>query len=906
MSSKKRDEDTPTPSPKPGNGNGGASTRPGADVVEFYTHDVAHALHQARARPDGLSDAEAEARLRAEGPNEIAPEEEESLLRQYLDKYTDATILMLLASAGISLVMRQFEDAMSIVLAVVIVSTVGFIQEYKSEKAVEALKQFIALRCVVVREGHAKEIAANELVVGDVVRLFQGGSVPADVRLIETVNLTINESLLTGEPEPVGKHTNPIAEDKGFNLADRKNMACMGTSVATGTGLGVVTATGDNTELGKISAMLVREEKKTPLQHSMDQFGKTLSIVSIVAIVLISVVGLLQGKPAIQMFNMAVSLAVAAIPEGLPIAVTVTLALGVTRMSRRNAIVRKLPAVETLGATNVICVDKTGTLTQNQMTVARLFTTRSLEVHHQKESLVDGSVEFRAGNELVTPQKDKHLQELLRACSLCNNASITADALVGQPTEGGLLSVAHKAGLPDYRKQCRRVNEIPFDSISKWMGVQCVVEGGRELFFVKGGTEVVLQKCAGAYAGPLDPAATIATADAMAAESLRVMAVAYGESTDKLTFLGLVGLYDPPRRGVAESIRLVRGSGVHVVMITGDARTTALAVARQLGLADGRDLSAAEVDSMSEAELSEVALQTTVFYRMTPGHKMKIVAAYKAAGKVVAMTGDGVNDAPALSKSDIGIAMGRGGSDVCKEAAEIILVDNNFSTIAAAIEEGKVIFTNIKNFLHFQLTTSVAAMGLTAVCSLADLPLPLNPTQILWINIIMDGPPAQSLTFESFRDAARAPPRRTKDPIVDRRTVAKIVLSAAIMVAGTMFVFLKDMPNESLEGLHKMNDTPKHASTMAFTTFVLFQLFNSLNCRSLYKSVFKVGLFSNTYLLLSVLGSLLTQMLVVYLPFLGMIFRTTPLTAQQLGWCFAVSSLVWLADEVWKALMFFN
>jgi Ca2+-transporting ATPase len=343
-------------------------------------------------------------------------------------------------------------------------------------------------------------------------------------------------------------------------------------------------------------------------------------------------------------------------------------------------------------------------------------------------------------------------------------------------------------------------------------------------------------------------------------------------------------------------------------MITGDARPTALAIARELGLQEGGALSASDIDGLSDDQLIEVVPQTNVFFRMTPAHKVKIVNAYKAGGRVVAMTGDGVNDAPALSRSDIGIAMGKGGSDVCTQAADVVLVDNNFSTIVEAIKEGKVIFNNIKNFLHFQLTTSIAAMLLTACCSLADLPLPLNPTQILLINIIMDGPPAQSLTFESNGAAEKAPPRDRKAPIVDRRTIAKIVISALIMVAGTMWIFLKDIPggSQGLAGLHEMNETPKHASTMAFTTFVLFQMFNALNCRSLSKSVFTVGLFSNHYLLLSMLGSLLAQLAVIYIPFLSIIFHTVPLSLVQIGWCFAVASTVWLVDECWKLLLGFK
>ncbi|KAH3757419.1 calcium-transporting P-type ATPase, PMR1-type [Pelomyxa schiedti] len=875
------------------------ATAPSQLVIDCYSNDEEHVMDALHTSLAGLSASEVAIRQEQDGKNELEEEEDESLVMQFLDKFQDPMVVLLLCSACISLLMRQWDDAISIVVAVIIVSTVGFVQEYKSEKAVQALKEFVAPKCIVVREGNHIEIEAAELVVGDIVILAPGCRVPADLRLVESVELQVNESLLTGESEPVQKYVTPIAATK-CAISDRLNMVCMGATVSSGTGKGVVVCIGKNTELGKIFQFLQKkEEKKTPLQISMDNFGKQLSIVSSVVIVLISVIGFLQGKPPLQMFNMAVSLVVAAIPEGLPIAVTVTLALGVTRMSHRKAIVRKLPAVEALGATNVICVDKTGTLTQNKMTVTDIYCDQLLQVEMTEPvSFVHGTAKFvnnKGGVE--TLKSGSHLYELIKASVCCNNARFNGDSLVGLPTEGALLSLASKAGLPDFRSEIARQSEVPFSSLTKWMGVTC---GDR--FIIKGAPEVVVTKCTRSFDGsPLDMHEIQQVVINMSSKALRVLAFACSSgSQEDMTFLGLVGVIDPPRPGVKEAIASVKHTGIHVVMITGDSKDTAIAVASQLGLTASSDtaLSASDIDQMSPEQLKERVSNTSVFYRMTPAQKVKIVNAYKSLNMVTCMTGDGVNDAPAVSRSDIGIAMGAGGSDVCKEAAEIILVDNNFSTIVAAIEEGKVIFNNIKNFLHFQLTTSVAAMGLIAFCSLADLPLPLNPMQILWINIIMDGPPAQSLTFEANREATTQRPRDLKASPVDLKMIGKICLSAFLMVVGTMWIFLQTIPQG--KALSEMNEAPKEATTIGFTTFVLFQLFNAFNCRSFSKSVLTLGLFSNIYLTLSVLGALATQMVVIYLPFLQLVFRTSSVTMSQLGLCVAVASSVLIVDELWK------
>jgi magnesium-transporting ATPase (P-type) len=1170
------------------------------------------------------------------------------------------------------------------VQAVVIVITVACVQEYKSDQSLQALTKLAPPHCHALRDGRVLDIEAAELVPGDIVLFAGGDRVPADVRVTEAVELAVDESSLTGETEPADKTTAPLprpGSDAGAGagsssssslsssssspsvsipfevpVAERRNVAYMGSLIRSGRGRGVVVATGMNTELGKVVALLgAAEDRKSPLQVKMDELAKRLSLVSFVIIGFIFVVGLLYKKNLLDMFTIGVSLAVAAIPEGLPIVVTVTLALGVQRMAARNAVVKKLPAVEALGCASVVCVDKTGTLTRNEMTVVEAFSlvaplqgaggsggggvmeaaaagsasvsasasdavvvggggadAASLALarlaadpsraHHELHARLGRGIGSRVlfhglgyearggwaeyasphhfaradadgtGSTLRVPETSAagstarpppaprhalsassapHVGLLLEAASVCNNAHLVAEALpppapggvssssasssafrtvlVGQPTEGALLAAASKVGLGHARDGWVRTHEIPFHSDTKWMAVRArpatsadagiagvtpaetgdgggalngagaistgggaggsgpgayggggggvfggggVGGGGRsggivtsggassgaavvpgEFYFVKGSVDAVLGLCDGVLAplgthggsttaaaqllgagtnglaSALLPASTpftvaplsvamqvpiLAAAETLAREGLRVLAIAKGdristaarfstpgraggapgggagsagagshgghdwdsrdhrggsgsgagagggsheqrggEGGTGLVFLGLVGLHDPPREGVLSAVRTLRNGGVRVCMITGDGEATALAIASQLGLIDemptaaasisgtggvggaaspsglvdaaaaageggspsglvdvdvlgahrevavsplaeaGYAVSGAEVEAMGDDELSARVANATVFFRTTPRHKMKIVHAFQRRGLVVAMTGDGVNDAPALKVADIGVAMGGAGTDVAKEAADMILLDDNFGTIIGAIEEGKGIFYNIRNFVRFQLSTSVAALSLVTLATLLHLPSPLNPMQILWINILMDGPPAQSLGVEPVDPAVmRRPPRKASEPIITASLLRRVFAAAFVIVAGTLFVFISEAGDGTASSVRR--DT-----TMTFTTFVMFDMFNALSCRSADRSVFSVGLQSNRFFMIAVGASLLGQLAVIYVTPLQAVFQTEAISLGDWVYILTIaSSVLWLEEAV--------
>ncbi|XP_029863510.2 calcium-transporting ATPase type 2C member 1 isoform X4 [Aquila chrysaetos chrysaetos] len=818
---------------------------------------------------NGLKNCEVCHRRAFHGWNEFDISEDEPLWKRYISQFKNPLIMLLLASAVISVLMHQFDDAVSITVAILIVVTVAFVQEYRSEKSLEELSKLVPPECHCVREGRVEHTLARDLVPGDTVCLSVGDRVPADLRLFEAVDLSIDESSFTGETAPCSKSTAPQPAATNGDLTSRSNIAFMGTLVRCGKAKGIVIGTGENSEFGEVFKMMQAEEApKTPLQKSMDLLGKQLSLYSFGIIGVIMLVGWLQGKHILDMFTIGVSLAVAAIPEGLPIVVTVTLALGVMRMVKKRAIVKKLPIVETLGCCNVICSDKTGTLTKNEMTVTHIFTS---DGQHAEVTGVGYNRfgEVMLNGEIIHGYNNPSISKIVEAGCVCNDALIRNNTLMGKPTEGALIALAMK--------------DKP------------------EICFMKGAYEQVIRYCTSYNCkGQTLPLVQQQREQyqqektSMGSAGLRVLALASGPELGQLTFLGLVGIIDPPRTGVKEAVTTLITSGVTIKMITGDSQETAVAIASRLGLysKNSQAISGEEIDDLDIQQLSQITPKVAVFYRASPRHKLKIIKSLQNNGAVVAMTGDGVNDAVALKAADIGVAMGQTGTDVCKEAADMILVDDDFQTIMSAIEEGKGIYNNIKNFVRFQLSTSIAALTLISLATLMNFPNPLNAMQILWINIIMDGPPAQSLGVEPVdKDVIRKPPRNLKDSILTKNLIVKILVSSIIIVCGTLFVFWRELRDNVI--------TPRD-TTMTFTCFVFFDMFNALSSRSQAKSVFEIGLCSNKMFCYAVLGSIMGQLLVIYFPPLQKVFQTESLSVLDLLFLLGLTSSVCIVTEIIK------
>ncbi|KAM0727155.1 Calcium-transporting ATPase type 2C member 1 [Formica fusca] len=870
-----------------------------AESASLGAEEVAARLHvDVRT---GLTWQEADHRRQLIGFNEFTVKEEDPPWKKYIEQFKNPLILLLLASAFVSICMKQFDDAVSITVAIIIVVTVAFVQEYRSEKSLEELNKLVPPICHCLREERVETFLARNLIPGDIVYLNIGDRVPADIRIFEATDLAIDESSFTGETEPAQKSTAPLLKING--LTSKRNIAFMGTLVRCGNGKGIVVNTGEKSEFGEVFSMMQAEEApKTPLQRSMDILGTQLSFYSFCIIGIIMLLGWIQGKAILEMFTIGVSLAVAAIPEGLPIVVTVTLALGVMRMVKRKAIVKKLPTVETLGCVNVICSDKTGTITKNEMTATILVTSEGYIAD------VTGAGYNNVGDVRVrkcdnTDLARAAISNLLEVGCVCNNAIIQSDTLLGQPTEGALIAVAMKFGMYGVADKYLRLQEYPFSSEQKMMAVKCTPRFGenrQEIYFVKGALEKVLPQCTKYYEnGQVYPLSQkkdqefLTEAYDIGQQGLRVIGLARGSSLQDLVYVGLVGICDPPRPNVRESISILINSGVQVIMVTGDAKETAAAIASIIGLdtLHSRLVSGDEIDMMSEHQLEQCINNVSVFYRVTPKHKLCIVKALQRNGNIVGMTGDGVNDGVALKKADIGIAMGKNGTDVCKEAADMILVDDDFGTIIAAIEEGKGIFHNIRNFVRFQLSTSIAALSLIALATLMSIPNPLNAMQILWINIIMDGPPAQSLGVEPVdKDVLKQKPRNTKEPMITRHLIINVLLSASIIILGTLWVYNREM----------VNGNTARDTTMTFTCFVFFDMFNALSCRSQTKSIFTIGLWSNKMFLVAVTLSVIGQMFVIYFPPLQRIFQTEALTAKDLLFLAALTSSVFVISEIKK------
>lgn len=859
----------------------------------------------------GMSTNAAMERLKAEGPNRFAEDQQQSILSLILGQLNNALIYILFAAAFISGVAGEISDAIIIGVVIAINTAIGVIQESKAEKALQELKKMATPVAIVKRDGVTQEIPSEQLVRGDIVYVETGRIVPADIRLIESTNLQMEESSLTGESVSVEKDASWYSE-KDVPLGDQKNMAFMSTLTTYGRGMGVVVKTGMNTEVGKIATMLHQQEKElTPLQKKLNELGKILGIGAVIISAIIFLIGFLQGREVLDMFLIAVSLAVAAIPEGLPAIVTIVLALGVQRMIKRNAVIRNLPAVETLGAVNVICSDKTGTLTQNKMTLTHS------AVNGNFSPLTDLSIE------------NPTVKRFLEAITLCNDATIENGKQTGDPTEIALVEAAEHFELnkKELEQKFPRVNEIPFDSDRKMMTT--VHEHKEECFvFIKGAVEKLLPKLTGVEInGEIHPLTKeeemkiLTQVDQMAEEALRVLAVAFKKTShpdtqndleSELVFLGLTGMIDPPREEVKDSINRCHEAGVRVVMITGDHQKTALAIAKELHIADHIDetISGQELNEMSDTMLREKVKTVNVFARVSPEHKVRIVQALKTQGNIVSMTGDGVNDAPSLQQADVGVAMGITGTDVAKGAADVVLTDDNFSTITAAVEEGRNIYKNIKKSILFLLSCNLGEIVTLFIGILMGWPAPLTAIHILWVNLITDTLPAIALGVDpEDPDVMKEKPRSASERIFVKDDVSFMILNGILIGTLTLFAFMEGLKiyTESTS-LFTMNlqavnsEALIHAQTLAFLTLSVSQLFHAFNLRTSRKSIFQAGIFKNRYLIGAVGVGLVLQIALVYVPVFSDWFHLRPLVWQEWLFVIGLSMIPVAVNEFVKAM----
>ena len=834
-------------------------------MVDFYKLTPKETFAELGANERGLSNDEAEKRRIKYGLNEIKEKKGISPVKIFFMQFKSPVVYILLAAVVISVFIKEYVDSIVIAAILLLNAGLGFFQEYKAEKSIKALKKLSALKALVIREGRKSMIDAKFLVPGDIIILSTGDKVPADIRLLEIKEFKTQEASLTGESTPVSKSVERILKDAG--ISDRYNMTYSGTDVVSGKATGFVVETGEETELGKIANLIQSTEKEqTLLQKKLGILGRWLGIAIVLISFVVFVFGVLRGGEYSVMLITAISLAVAAIPEGLPAVVTISLAFGVQKMVKKNVLVRKLASVETLGSTDIICVDKTGTLTKNEMTVKKIYANEKVIDVSGTGYIPKG--DFFHENKKINPEE---IEWLLIAGRLCNDAQINEE-VIGDPTEAALIVSAEKAGLKNIENEYERIDEIPFTSERKFMATYNSYRN-RKYVFVKGATEVVFKKCSRIYRnGSLftikdsDKKKILDMNDAFAKNALRVLAFAFKVSNDfndrELVFLGLQGMIDPPRETVAEDIKKCHNAGIKVIMITGDHPITAGEIAKQIGI-EGETLTGEE---LKKNNLDDIVDKISVYARVNPEDKLKIVDALKKKGHVVAMTGDGVNDAPAIEKADIGISMGKTGTEVAREASDMILTDDNFSSIVNAIEEGRGIFDNIKKFVNYLLSSNfgeVLVLFLAMIIGFTFenmLVLPLIALQILWINLITDGLPALALGVDpASGNVMERKPRSKDENIITKNMALNILLIGIIMAIATLFLF--DI--KIADGLIK-------AQTVAFTTLVMLEIVRVYVIRSQYK----LGLFSNKYLLLAIISSIMLQLIVIYTP-LGKLFGTT-------------------------------
>jgi len=897
-------------------------TEPVEDQL-WHAIAVDRVLELLETRADrGLSSEEAARRLEVYGPNRLVEQATTSPLEIFLRQFADFIIWVLIAAALVSVAIGEWVDATAILVIVVVNAILGFVQEYRAEQSLAALRKLSTPTSRVVRDGKSRQIASETIVPGDVLEFESGDNVPADARVLShTSNFAAQESALTGESVPVTKNAAPLETDD-VPLGDRKSMVYMGTSVTAGKGRAVAVATGMQTELGKIAGLIQEiPHEVTPLQRKLERFGKWLVYLSIGLVCVVFVVGILRGGRWIEMFMTAVSLAVAAIPEGLPAVVTISLALGVQRMVRRHALIRKLPSVETLGCATVICSDKTGTLTRNEMTVQRVWVNGGF-VEVTGVGYAPAGTFLHDGQE-IDPSADPDVRATLEAACLCNGARLVPPKegddwdIIGDPTEGALLTAGAKAGfaLDGLETEYPLVEEHPFDSERKRM-TMVRRKGERHVAFVKGAPDVLLERCTHIQVdGELQSLArdqhdaVLAANDQMASAALRVLATAYrdvpvaesGATADEierdLVFLGMVAMIDPPRDEVKEAVGRCRHAGIRSVMITGDHLATAVAVAREIGTfdADAEAFTGADIDRMDDEELEAEVDKIAVYARVSAENKLRIVRAWKKKNHVVAMTGDGVNDAPALKEADIGVAMGITGTDVTKEVSDMVVTDDNFASIVNAIEEGRGIYDNIKKFVSYLLSCNFGEVMVLFAATLigrkdggGELLLPLVPIQILWMNIVTDGLPALALGVDPPEPHIMdRPPRLPTERILSKDVGLNIVLVGALMAVATLVAWLVSLHGDAAR-----------AQTIAFTTIVLVQMVVIQIVRSQYR----IGILSNPYLIAAVAGSIGLQLMVVYIPMLQPIFHTVPLGRNDWGTILLACAAVYLVGSLASAV----
>ncbi|MCF8240737.1 MAG: cation-translocating P-type ATPase [Melioribacteraceae bacterium] len=864
---------------------------------------------------EGLTSKEVEERILQYGRNEIETKEKTPWWKLLLDQFIDLLIIILIVAAVISALIGQMVEAIAIIIIVILAGVLGFIQEFQAGKAIESLQKMAAPNATALRNGIETIIPASELVPGDIIILATGDKIPADSRIIEAKNLKIDEAALTGESLPVEKISKLIDDDEA-PIGDRVNLLFKGTSVTYGRGKAVVVSTGMETELGKIAKMIqTTENRKTPLQANLDELGKKIGIFAIILAALMSVVGILRGYEFVEMFVWGVALAVAVIPEALPAVVTISIALGVRRMVKRKALIRKLPAVETLGSTNIICSDKTGTLTQDQMTIRKIWVSDKIFDVSGSGYSPDG--EFSLNGSSLDPQNEKDLMKLLQMGTLCNDTVLKKEdgkwEILGDPTEGSIAVTAKKAGIniDEYKNQFPRIDEIPFSSESKRMSTIHDMDGGR-YSYSKGAPEVIIESCSKVIINEQEVDFTdemrnkvLLSSEQMSTEALRVLALGYKKigsdenaSPDiekNLVFAGLFGMIDPPRPEVRDAIKLCEHAGIKPIMITGDHQVTAVAVAKELGIMKGgKSISGRELERMTDEELDVISETTEVYARISPEHKMRIVTSLMNKGNIVAMTGDGVNDAPSLKKADIGVAMGIKGTDVSREAADMILTDDNFASIVSAIEEGRSIFENIRKYLVYLLSGNLGTIIAMIVALFAALPIPLIAVQILFINFLMDGLIAIALGVEpSEAGIMEKQPRKVEEGILNKKMLTMILGIGVWIGIVTIAIFIWALESGASE---------KEAVTIFFVTLILARLFNGINCRSFEHSIFQMNFLSNKSLIGGIILSLISTFLVLQIPVLKKAFHTLMLSGAQWLIMFGVASLVWIMFEIWKAI----